>query len=97
MIEKGRYSSPKIPPEDRICVNCKLHEVEDEFHFIMRCSLYNSLRDNMFEQFNDAFDFQVLTDLEKFHLIMSANDYETVHAVANYTKAAFDKRSNVAK
>lgn len=39
MIEKGRYFSPKLPVEDRICKYCKV-KVEDEYHFIMECTLY---------------------------------------------------------
>lgn len=94
MIEKGRYSSPKIPPENRLCSYCERNEIEDEFHFIMHCSLYNDLRVTLFDKLNDIFAFVSLSDTEKFNLIMSASDHETVHAVANYIKNAFDKRTS---
>ena len=41
MIEKGRYLSPKVNSEDRLCKLCDRNEVEDEFHFIMKCTLYD--------------------------------------------------------
>ena len=39
MIESGRYAIPKIPPENKLCQVCDLQEVEDEFHFIIPCTL----------------------------------------------------------
>ena len=34
-IERGRYSRPKVPREERICKFC--NEVESESHFILFC------------------------------------------------------------
>ena len=42
-IEAGRWHKPyKIPLENRKCQLCNI--LEDEFHFILECSLYNDLR-----------------------------------------------------
>ena len=38
-IETRRFRNLK--PEDRICTLCQLNEVEDEVHFLFRCSCYN--------------------------------------------------------
>ena len=38
----GRFSKPPIPVENRFCDHC-LSEIEDEFHFLIKCSKYNSL------------------------------------------------------
>ncbi len=43
-IETGRWGS--IPLEDRICKMCDSLVVEDEYHFIFHCSLYNNIRDH---------------------------------------------------
>jgi hypothetical protein len=47
-IETGRYESvgrsKGIKAEDRFCLCCNRHEVEDEFHFLLQCELYNDLR-----------------------------------------------------
>jgi len=93
-IEMGRYSSPKLPPEQRICSHCNLGEIEDEFHFIMKCTLYNDFRQKLLSQINDIFDIDNFNDNEKFNLIMSANDYDTTRAVSSYIHAAFEKRSS---
>ena len=50
MIEKGRYVSPKIPVDKRLCTLCDLGEIEDEYHFMMKCKLYDHLRKELFPQ-----------------------------------------------
>ena len=42
MIEKGRYID--LARNHRICSLCNLNDIEDEFHFILRCPVYNDLR-----------------------------------------------------
>ena len=41
-IESGRTKG--IPRANRICVLCKLNQVETEFHFCLICPLYCNLR-----------------------------------------------------
>ena len=43
MIERGRYTNVKR--QDRLCTHCK--DVEDELHFLDKCSLYKKPRDNL--------------------------------------------------
>ena len=38
MIEKGRHLTPKIPVDQRIGTLCSLNEVEDELHFMLKCT-----------------------------------------------------------
>ena len=44
-IEVGRHRNVKL--DDRICQFCTLHEVESEFHFVMRCPTYENFRTNL--------------------------------------------------
>ena len=41
-IEIGRHRN--IVKSERTCKCCHLHDIEDEFHFILKCPLYNDLR-----------------------------------------------------
>ena len=41
-VESGRYSN--ISRSNRICLCCSTLDLEDEFHFIIICSLYSELR-----------------------------------------------------
>ena len=43
MIEHGSYYMLLI--EDRICAYCE-HNIENEFHFDLKCPLYNAIRLN---------------------------------------------------
>ena len=45
-IDLGRYKN--IPPEERYCCLCNLNQVEDDFHFIMSCSVYSEHRGPLF-------------------------------------------------
>ena len=49
MIEKGRHNH--IERENRKCPFCK-HRVEDEFHFIIECPTYASIRAQFLEKLN---------------------------------------------
>ncbi len=41
-IETGRWQTK--PVEERICKVCESCEVENEFHFIFSCTLYNNIK-----------------------------------------------------
>ena len=47
-VEVGRYRN--IPLEERLCTLCDEHDVEDEFHLLLKCSRYRNLRDTLFNQ-----------------------------------------------
>ena len=48
-IETGRYKRPvKIPPNLRLCEECNMNLVGDEFHIIMKCDKYRILRKDFF-------------------------------------------------
>ena len=48
MVEKGRYHN--IGREERTCVFCEI-VVEDEFHFVLICPLYESIRQKYIPQY----------------------------------------------
>ena len=48
-IERGRYSN--IERHNRICTFCNLNEIEDEYHFILKCPLYNDIRSKYIKQY----------------------------------------------
>jgi hypothetical protein len=95
MIEKGRYSYPKIPPENRLCTICDLHETEDEFHFIIKCKAYTDLREELLCYINDVYDTDNYSDRDYFIHIMGAKDYDTLKVISNYIISALETRLNV--
>ena len=45
-VEMGRREGKHL--DLRVCKQCNSNQVEDEFHFIAQCPLYNNLRDKLF-------------------------------------------------
>ena len=48
IIEKGRYVN--LERNQRVCSICNLNDIEDEFHFILRCPAYNDLKKKYLKQ-----------------------------------------------
>ena len=51
-IESGRYevvsrNSKGRPVEQRVCLQCMLGRVEDEFHFLLECPAYSNKRERL--------------------------------------------------
>lgn len=41
-IQTGRYGRNRVPRAERYCIYCNTHDIEDEFHFIIKCPfIYN--------------------------------------------------------
>ena len=88
-IETGRFQN--LPCEQRICQLCDLHKVEDEFHFIMECIIYQDLRNTLFFQAqNKNAEFNDLSAVLKFVFLISM-----WRETANYIEAAWKKRQNL--
>ena len=77
-IEKGRHQKPKLPLEQRLCVYCNLSEVEDEQHFILRCTLYDDIRQTFFMLCNNKLNcnFMHLNVHEKFRIVMTEDSLQ---------------------
>jgi hypothetical protein len=43
-IETGRWQRPQVPRDERLCVRCTLHGVEDEMHILFECPAYQHIR-----------------------------------------------------
>ena len=90
MIEKGRHCHPKIPVDQRICTLCSLNEVEDEQHFMLKCTYYADLRAKLFSNISEIYDINNMSDNDKFLLLMGYQDYDTITLVIKFVKCAFE-------
>jgi len=75
-IETGRHQN--IPRNERICKFCTLNEIEDEYHFVLICPLYDNFRNTLIPVFYrrrpSMFKFlQLLNETKKSILIRLAN------------------------
>ena len=70
------YSEHDILPSERICKLCRSNVVESNYHFIMECSAYTSLRSELFNNIhtilsNESFiNYRSLSDKMIFYILL---------------------------
>ena len=91
-IERGRYVDKNEC--DRLCAVCGV--VENEFHFIMVCPVYNDLRYEFLHKINNMFPFlQQYSLYEQFLFFMGFDDCNLHCLFSIFIGNAFDVRSGV--
>ncbi len=69
-IETSRWGS--IHLEDRICKMCDRLVVEDEYHFIFHCSLFNNIRDQFLQHVgNTILNINEKNEIDNIKMFMS--------------------------
>ena len=92
-IESGGYSNNPTNRADRICTRCDENGVEDEFHFLLRCTLFKDETEMLFNKvkfINKNFDSLSLID-KGIWLVMQ-EDLNILESLARYTELCFSKR-----
>ena len=84
-IEKGRRND--IPPTERFCKICNTNMVEDEYHFVLICPLYNFLRIQYLP--SDVF---LDPNHYKFIKLMRSSDSIVLHKLCNFVYQAMKLR-----
>ena len=94
-IETDRFDGRNryVPPDQRICTQCHLQEVEDEIHFLTKCPAFSSQRASLFDKFlaNNP-NFSTYNDLQKFIWILSVEDMQLLSSAASYIKTCMELR-----
>ncbi len=71
-IETGRWQSK--PVEERISKVCESGEVENEFHFIFSCTLYNNIRATFVQNIGNIIpNIMELNEVSQIKTFMSKN------------------------
>ena len=92
-IERGRYTVPITPEENRLCHTCDV--VENEKHFLIHCTNYNEQRCTLFTKVSDLVpDFLSLSSTEQFIFLLSNNNSRVLTWVGKFIYDAFNSRSN---
>ncbi len=83
-IERGRYSTPPKPTEERICKLCQL-QPETEKHFMLFCPRYRFLRLELFKSIAMQ-DRNVcsIPHCDRFVYLMNNDNVEIIKAVVHY-------------
>ena len=94
LIETGRYVKPKsmLRPE-RICKHCNLNQIENEFHFLSQCSLFEPERKKLYDHIHPLnSNFMSLCKNDKALWLLSQEDNNILSALGIYINCCFEKR-----
>lgn len=80
-VETGRYSN--IPLERRLCSVCT-SEIEDEYHFILKCPFYCNLREEFLKKF-----YYIKPSVFKLIQLLSTQNVKDLYNLGKYIKNAF--------
>ena len=82
-IQTCRYNLQRIPRNERICHICNNGDVEDEYHFVLKCPQYISIRKKYINEF-----YYKRPSMFKFIQLLKSCD----KSLAIYLKFAFKER-----
>ena len=93
-IQRGKYENKgaSIPAEERLCLVCKRNCIEDEKHFLIGCTEYDSLKQKLYFHIseNDA-TFINLTDHDRTLYLLRLDNDNTSQVIARYAHLMFKK------
>ena len=91
-VETGRYN--KVALKDRLCQLCDSNTIEDEYHFVMTCPLYNELRVELMQSLDNFTCISTYDPQAIFLTLMSCNngDHEFVKNFCKYINQGFQLR-----
>ena len=89
-IETGRWRRPDpTPPEERFCPHCP-QEIEDEYHVIMKCTLYSQERNRLIPT-----KFWRRPSMQNLKNLINTSNKKTVVGLAKFIALAFRKREQL--
>ena len=89
-IERGRYF--KINRDERLCKFCKI--VEDEEHFILKCSKNENIRQALFGDIKkDCNNFPDLPDDQKINYLLNPKTFRHVKIIGFFLKRSYELRT----
>ena len=90
-IETGRYQLKKDPNtesfrklsvKERTCLICNAGDIENDTHFLCKCSAYEIPRLNLYSIIEKNFsNFQKMSDEDKLNIILKSHDKELVSLI----------------
>ena len=91
-IETGRWSSPRLTPEERVCQICGSGAVEDEAHFAFHCHRYRRERNAFSRKIISEYPFRNLSDDDKLRIIMKQ---ENIKLTAKFLTSIYFIRKDI--
>lgn len=89
-IETGRYSQHRIDRSLRICTLCDKRDLEDEYHFVLICPIYNIIRQKYIRPF-----YYTRPSMYKFINLMQTTKMSTLRNLGKYVQESFALRKSL--
>ena len=86
-IETGKYGKNITPRDERKCLNCNMPDLEDEYHFVLICPVYDDLREKYIKKY-----YYRKPSVCKFVELMSSKNINTIRNLSMYVFEAFALR-----
>ena len=87
-VERGRYCGQT--KAERICKVCNSKQIEDEFHFILICHVYNDLRFRYLPK-----KYYTNPTLIKLYRLLANRNEKIIHDVSQYLYHAYHRRKDI--
>ena len=82
MIEIGRYKN--LETEERLCKLCITLKIEDEYHFLIDCPIYNNSRKICYQKISELCpNFNNMSDKSKFYYLFTNEDLSIINIFGN--------------
>ena len=93
-IEIGRYTRPKTQISDRKCKLCTLDKIEDEYHMLLECPVYEKERLEFICNLKDISCITIKDDFDFFCdlMFLCSKDREISLAICTFINKCFSKR-----
>ena len=86
-VETGRWDRPPVPYAQRKCQICDI-EIEDEFHFMFVCPLYNADRTKLLPRY-----YRINPSMQKCINLMNDTNTRLINRVAKFVYKSFKTRT----
>jgi hypothetical protein len=85
-IERGRYKKPvAVPVNERKCKTC--NKLEDEFHFMFECKLYDEIRPTYIKRF-----YYTMPSIPKTIALLQSENLNDIRRLGKFIHKAFEIR-----
>ena len=92
-VERGRYTRPQTPLNERLCNVCNC--VDDELHFVTSCAMNLNERKILYDKVTGKFpEFEHLGDVEKFVFLFTFDDAQMLSWLDKFLYQSFHSKTN---
>ena len=89
-IETGRYAQNRIDRTLHLCSLCEKSDIEDEYHFVLVCSVYSQIRQKYIRPF-----YYIRPSVYKFTMLMQTKHTATLKKIGKYVYESFALRKSL--